>query len=111
MTSLPNAQAAKLDLRKLRHYCLNIDNPRGVHKARVLRAALGITAEEAEWFRGEILRLLPPAEATPATADSHGARFRVDLRITRHGREAVVRTAWIITPESTEPRFVSCWVL
>jgi len=39
---LPNGENAIVDIRKLRDYCLNPDNPRGGNKARVFVAALGI---------------------------------------------------------------------
>jgi hypothetical protein len=41
---LPNGANAIVDIRKLRDYCLNPDNPRGSNKARVFAATLGLTA-------------------------------------------------------------------
>jgi len=111
MPPLPFVHFAELDIRKLRDYCLNPDHPEGRGKARVFRSALGITQADAEWLRDEILRLLPDAEAVPARVDRHGARFHVDLPITRLGRRVVVRTAWIVAPEARSPRLVSCRVL
>src|SRR5436853_7876618 len=37
---LPNGKRAIVDIRKLRDYCLNPDNPRGSGKARVFARAL-----------------------------------------------------------------------
>ena len=52
---LPNGENAIVDIRKLRDYCLNPDNPRGSNKARVFAAALGITVADAELLREKLL--------------------------------------------------------
>jgi hypothetical protein len=53
---LPNAEAAVVDIVKLREYSLNPDHPKGKHKARVFLAALGIDENDAEQLREIILR-------------------------------------------------------
>jgi Domain of unknown function (DUF6883) len=54
---------------------------------------------------------LQRAEATDLGADRFGRRWRVDIQVSRQGREAVVRTLWIMRAGEAEPRFVTCWVL
>jgi hypothetical protein len=107
---LPNAASAVLDIRKTANYCLDSDHPLGRHKARVFRAALGLTIADAGWLRQEILRRAQDAEAVEFEADQFGTRFGVDLVLRRHGREAVVRTAWIVAGSTEAPRFVTCWI-
>jgi hypothetical protein len=51
----PNGKLAIVDIRKLRDYCLNPDNPRGSAKARVFASALGITAKDVGKLRGKIV--------------------------------------------------------
>jgi len=48
---LPNGDRAIVELEKLVDYCLNLDHPRGKHKARVFRATCGLAAEYAERMR------------------------------------------------------------
>ena len=48
---LPNADQAIIDIAKLRDYCLNPQHPRGQHKARVFRSALGLDESNAEELR------------------------------------------------------------
>ncbi len=108
---LPRAAAATCDLRKLTHYCLDPTHPRGRHKARVFRQALGITLADAEWLRQTLLDAAASTEATEIAADAFGRRWRVDVPIARLRRAAVVRTVWMIRSGETIPRFVSCWVL
>lgn len=110
MSVLPFVRHAQLDVRKLRDYCLNVDNPRGRHKARVFRSILGITAADAGWLRDQILQQLPFCEAMPMSTDGHGARFRVDMLVARLGRESMLRTVWIVEPGTEAPRLISCWV-
>jgi len=45
---LPNAEAAFIDIHKLRDYSLNMQHDRGKHKARLFLAILGLSAEDAE---------------------------------------------------------------
>jgi hypothetical protein len=73
---LPRADAATCDLRKLTHYCLDATHPRGRHKARVFRQALGITLADADWLRQALLDAAAAAEATEIAADACGRRWR-----------------------------------
>ena len=99
------------DIQKLEVYCLDPTHPRGRHKARVFRGALGITLRDASWLRRVILDGIPHSEAVEIENDSFGSRWRVDLAVARQEREAVVRTVWIVRIGEEVPRFVTCWVL
>jgi hypothetical protein len=48
---LPNPHKAVVEISKLRDYSLNVDDSVGKHKARVFRAALGLTVKQADWLR------------------------------------------------------------
>lgn len=52
---LPSPERAVVDIRKLGEYCLNAEHPRGQHKARVFKSALGWTADQAEDVRRKLL--------------------------------------------------------
>lgn len=60
---LPNGENAVVDIRKLRDYCLNPDNPRGSNKARVFSAALGLMVAEAEGLRVKLLEVARTGDA------------------------------------------------
>lgn len=108
---LPQCQAANLDLAKIEDYCLNPSHPRGRHKARVFREALGLARADAAWFRKSLLDGITKADAELIETDDFGARWRADIPVTRQGAAAVVRTVWIVRAGENFPRFVSCWVL
>ena len=108
---LPRGEAAILDLDKIEHYCLNPSHPRGRHKARVFREALGLSQVDAAWLRQVLLEGASGGEAEQIATDQFGARFRLDVRVSRQGRNAMVRTIWIVRTGEDSPRFVTCWAL
>ena len=112
MAKIPYAEAAIADLRKIADYCLNPEHPRGRHKARVFREALGIEREDAEWLRDALLEgLRRLGEGHLIGADIYGERWRVDIPLARHDKHSVVRTIWLVPSGSRDVRLVTCWVL
>lgn len=108
---LPNAERAVVEIEKLRDYCLNANHPRGRHKARVFVTALGLTADDAEELRQAILSAVLSEDAIPTERDEYGQRFVVDFSMRRQGKDAVVRSSWIIRSGEDYPRLTSCYVL
>ena len=102
---------AKVDLAKLRDYCLSLSHPEGKHKARVFFAALGITAEDADWLREELLAAALREECQPGLITEHGRRFTIDFSVRRAHHEAQIRSGWIIRKGENFARLVSCYVL
>ncbi|MEK9141077.1 MAG: DUF6883 domain-containing protein [Nitrospirota bacterium] len=76
---LPNADRAVVDVRKLRGYCLSADHPRGQHKARVFKSALGWTVDEAEDVRRRLLEAVLHTDASFLGADDYGQRYALDF--------------------------------
>lgn len=109
MSPLPNR--LDLDLRKIEDYCLNPDHPRGRHKARVFREALGIGRSDAAWLRSTLLSVTSGDDAVHLDVDAFGQRWRIDVNVTRQERRAVIRTVWIQRSNEDFARFVTCWVL
>lgn len=54
---LPHGDHAVVELDKLTEYCLNSDDPRGKHKARVFLASCGFTIENADLMRQQLLEV------------------------------------------------------
>jgi hypothetical protein len=111
MAPVPNADRAILDIRKIEDYCLNPAHPRGRHKARVFRDALGLSRSDAQWLREILLDGLQRGEAFELSSDALGRRWRVDVPAARHDKSVVVRTVWIVRSGEQSPRFVTCWVI
>lgn len=108
---LPNAERAVVDIVKLRDYSLNPLHESGKHKARVFKAALGITADDAGWLRERILEAAWNGEAVSRPPSVFGEIFAVDILIERGEHKALVRTAWIVDYGKDFPRLTSCYVI
>src|SRR5437867_1554259 len=108
---MPNSDRALVDLTKLRDYCLSLDHPRGRHKARVFRAVLGLTSEDAESLGDDLQHAAANAEATVGERDSYGQRFTLDVLISGPSGQARVRSLWIVRIDEDFPRLTSCFVL
>lgn len=107
---LPKGERAIVDIRKLRDYCLNLDNPRGRHKARVFATALGITAADASKLRAKLLAIAPTGEAQIGELDLHGQRYTIDFEMETEVGKAVVRSGWIVLHGKPAPRLTTCYV-
>ena len=107
---LPNGARAIVDIRKLCDYCLNLDSPRGRHKARVFAAALGLTAQDAPKLRTKLLEVARTGEAERGELDVYGQRYTMDfVMVTRIGK-ATVRSGWIVIRGKKAPRMTTCYV-
>ena len=93
---LPNSNKALVEIEKLRDYSLNPNHPVGQHKARVFKAALGITLKDAEWLRGLALEIALHDDAKRGAASVFGDKYVIDSVVEYEGRSAVVRFCWII---------------
>jgi uncharacterized protein DUF6883 len=108
---LPNGEHAIVDIRKLRDYCLNPDNARGRHKARVFAAALGITAAEAPQLRAKLLEIARTGDAQRGELDLYGQRYTIDFEMETTVGKATIRSGWIILHDKPTPRLTTCYVM
>ncbi len=65
---------------------------------------LGLTQADALELRDAILQALAASEATPGREDEYGKRYLVDFEMSRAGRVATIRTAWIVRVGESVPR-------
>lgn len=108
---LPNGDEAIIDSAKLRDYCLNLSHLRGRHKARVFKAVLGISAEDAGIVRAALALAAMENEALQGVSDQFGSRYVVDFQLSHLDRSAMIRSCWIVRNGELTPRFVTCFVL
>ncbi len=105
------AESIRIDPRKLVLYALNPDSPLGRHKAVHFEKVLGFKQDN----HTELLRQLEcgamRAEVSFHSEDKFGKRYTTDILVNgTEGRNAVVRTGWIIPPESAEAHLVTLYV-
>ena len=109
--SLPNAEHAEVDLRKLSDYCLSETHPVGKHKAAVFRSALGLKAADADRLREWLLQAALSNEATLERTDEFGQRFRIDFVPPSEVGTATIRSAWIVRTGEDFARLTTCYIL
>lgn len=97
--------------RKLTHYALDPDSPRGKHKAVLFRKLLGFTKANYLDLMQQLKDKCWEAEATFHSEDQFGKRYTVDVPVEgTAGQQHIVRTGWIVPPETQEAHLVTVYV-
>ena len=111
-TTLPNVDRVTVDKRKVSEYALNPSNTSGgANKARVFESALGYNQSNADHLIVQIQEKLSASEAVMGKLDMYGQRFTVDIEVTGPNRKtAIVRTGWILEPNTEVPRMTTIFV-
>ena len=109
--TLPNAERAIVDVRKLRDHCLSTEHPRGRHKARVFESARGFTAADADELRAILLAAARSELCAPSEQDEYRQRYVIDLGVNGSTGQATVRSTWILRAGEDFPRLITCYVL
>jgi len=108
---LPNADKAVVEIAKLQDYCLSTGHPEGRHKARVFYSVLDLSSQDAKELQVALFAAARENEAIATDHDAYGQRYVVDFVMRRGGRDATVRSSWIIRTLEDFPRLTSCFVL
>jgi len=105
------AEGIHIDPRKLTHYALNPASPVGKHKAVLFERLLGFTRENYLILLARLEEAAMRAEVTPHNEDKYGMRYTADMLIQgTEGREAVVRTGWILPHGSKDAHLTTLYV-
>jgi len=100
-----------IDPRKLTEYALSPDNPLGRDKALMFQLHLGFTTDNYELLLQQIEGQALDCEAILRRTDEHGQHYRVDIDILGvQGQREVVRTGWVVAPESDRVRLTTLYV-
>ncbi|MDQ3010800.1 MAG: hypothetical protein M3X11_08880 [Acidobacteriota bacterium] len=106
---IPNPQKAVVEIRKLRDYCLNPEHRIGKHKARLYKASLGLTIEDAEALRAVLREIVKTHEAELGDKDEHGQRYQIEFEMTWQDKHAKLLSAWNVRPNEAFARLVTCY--
>lgn len=107
---LPNAKRAIIPIEKLRDYCLNPHHSGGKHKALVFDKLLGLSSNDAEWFRAVLKKEILAADAIKSKEDQYGERYMVEFDLKTKQGQARVRSTWILLKGEAYPRLTSCYI-
>jgi len=108
---LPNAERAFVDIAKLRDYSLDLAHIEGKHKARVFAASLGLTRNDSNWMRDQLLSVAKTHDCQLGRKTEHGQRYLLDFTLAFRDKSARLRSAWNVRPDENFPRLVTCYVL
>ena len=109
--TIPNAENAVVELRKLKDYCLNTEHRTGKHKARLFLSMLGMSAKDASRLQEILLAAVKSHEAKLGLCDAFKQRYTIDFVLKWKNESAVIRSSWIIEVNSQIPRLTSCYPL
>jgi filamentous hemagglutinin len=111
MAILKNADKAVIDERKIRDYSLNPNHTVGGHKARLIRATIGMTRLHYRDLIDQIKQGILVCEAEPRGDYKGQALFRVDVLVTGPRGTATLRTGWIYEEGNDAPRLTTAYII
>jgi hypothetical protein len=68
-----------------------------------------MSRDDAEELRTILLQVVMTHDAEIGEMDEHGQRYRIDFMLTWQGKQAMIRTVWIIRTDEDFPRLVTCY--
>src|SRR5947207_11139955 len=108
---LPNADLAVVDRAKITGYLLNPEHPDNGGKAAFF-VALEFNRSDWDAFANALRRLALTADVTETMETVHGTKYIVDGELENPaGKEAPVRSIWIIDARTDFPRLVTAYTL
>jgi hypothetical protein len=108
MLSLPNADDAVIDPRKLADYLLARSHPVGRHKARFFEA-LGFAADRAEILERALRDHAKQLDSITTQDTSFGTKYIADGMLRGPITAAHVHSIWIVERGTAVPRFVTAY--
>jgi hypothetical protein len=109
---LPNGEGAFIDSQKLVGYSLDPNHTEGKHKARVFQSALELGLDDVEELKTALLNAIQTQDAIPTTnRNPYGQKYIIDFVMSRSGKQATIRSAWIIRDTEDFPRLITCYIL
>ena len=108
---LPNAEFAVVEREKITEYLLNPEHPDNGGKAAFF-VALEFSRGTWDTLAGALCRLALTADVTEGMETVHGKKYIVDGELENPaGKEASVRSIWIIDAGTDFPRLVTAYPL
>ncbi|MBC8042871.1 MAG: hypothetical protein IAF08_05445 [Rhizobacter sp.] len=107
---LPNGDKALVPTAKIEGYALNFKHEKGKHKARVFKAALDITIENAAVLHAALHSAARNSDAQFEETTAFDDKYIIDFEMTTEKGSATVRSAWILDKGSDTPRLTSTFI-
>lgn len=106
---LPRAEDALIPIEKVRDYLLSAANPRTRGKAAFFQA-LGFDPAQWQVLRDVLLQIAQAGNSNPGQPSEFGTKYEIRATIIGPtGRQAVIRTVWIVNVGEDRPRFITAY--
>lgn len=106
MEFLPNFDNVFIPDEKISGYCLNPRHERGQHKAKIFKSVFGITEDDAELLKSEIIKNLGRFEILSQSKNKFGRIYTVLMEVRIFNKGGKICTAWMIENGTDFPRFI-----
>ncbi|MBM4033270.1 MAG: hypothetical protein FJ291_16015 [Planctomycetes bacterium] len=109
MITLPNADHARIDSRKITEYLLCSTHPEGASKARFFKG-FGFRIEDWQVLAGAIRAHGAAHLVVRVVESAYGTRYTVEGPLeTPSGRKPIVRTVWVVDEGPDAPRLITAY--
>jgi hypothetical protein len=107
---LPEGEQAVVEDTKLLDYVLNPEHPIGRHHAMLFETLRGITRQNYEVLKAQLLRAASSVEVDAGKPSPFGQKF--EMRFPVHGPLGTrpVLAVWMREPTPVRPRLITCYV-
>ena len=106
---LPGAEQAFVERKKIQGYLLNREHPDNGGKADFF-AQFGFTTEDWITLAAALRLLAKQGDLSRSVESKHGTKYIVDGELENpRGRQALVRTVWIVETGENIPRLVTAY--
>jgi hypothetical protein len=107
---LPNAAAARVDVRMVRDYLVSHTHAEGRWKARGF-AELAFGASSSDSLADELLSVAGRGDVSERVATIYGSKYVIDGYIRGPAGSGLVRTIWLLERCRDEPRLITAGLL
>ena len=104
-----NADQAVVDPSKLRDYLLSPSHPVGRFKATFF-TTLGYSQQEWPVLKDDLLAIVCAGQPVLGKDSGYGQKYEVSGTLTGpNGKQARIKTVWLVSLDETAPRFVTAF--
>ena len=107
---LPEGEQAVVEDTKLLDYVLNLEHPVGRHHAMLFETLLGITRQNYEVLKAQLLRAAASVDVNAGKQSAFGQKFEMRFPVDGPLGTRPVLAVWMRDRAQVRPRLITCYV-